>query len=332
MRHMLRRILFYLLALWAAATLDFVIPRLAPGNPVQIMLGRLQRSGVAISPGLQKAMEAQFGLNTSDPMWLQYLKYLQNLLTGNWGISLTNSFTPVKDVIGQGLMWTLSLGLVAVLISFVLGCLFGVIVGWRRGGALDSIFSPGMAFLSAIPYFWLALILVYLFGFTLRWFPFADGFDTTLDIGWTTDFILSALYHAILPAITLIVASLSGWMLVMRNSMVTTLSEDYVLMAMAKGLKKGRVMFSYAARNAILPNVSGFAIALGSIVGGQLLTEIVFSYPGIGFSLFSAVKNLDYPLIQGIFFMIALGVLGANFLADLAYALLDPRVRQERSA
>ncbi|GCE26904.1 peptide ABC transporter permease [Dictyobacter alpinus] len=331
MRHLFRRMFFYLVAIWISITLNFFIPRLAPGNPAQAMLTRLERRG-PISPSTQRALEAAFGVNTSDSIWIQYFKYLNNMLHGDFGISYVQYPVPVTSIIAQNIVWTILLGAVAVVISFLLGCLFGIVMAWKRGSFLDSFLSPAMTFLSAIPYFWLALIILYFFGFTLNWFPFADGYDTTLDMGWNTDFILSALYHAILPALTIVLSSIAGWMLVMRNSMITTLSEDYVLMADAKGLARWRVMFLYAARNAILPNVTGFALAIGSIVGGQLLTEIVFSYPGIGFSLLQAVQGQDYPLLQGIFLIIALAVLMANFIADLVYIALDPRVRQERSA
>ncbi|GCF06481.1 ABC transporter permease [Dictyobacter arantiisoli] len=331
MRHLFRRILFYILAIWISVTLNFFIPRLAPGNPAEAMLTRLERRG-PISPATQKALEAAFGVNTTDSLWLQYGKYLNNLLHGNFGISYIEYPTPVITIIGQNIVWTLILGAVAVIISFALGCLLGVIMAWKRGSFVDTFLAPAMTFLSAIPYFWLALIILYVFGFTLNWFPFSDGYDTSLDVGWNSAFIFSAVYHAILPALTIVLSSIAGWLLVMRNTMITTLSEDYVLMANAKGLTKGRVMFFYAARNAILPNITGFALALGTIVGGQLLTEIVFSYPGIGFSLLQAVQGQDYPLLQAIFLFIALAVLGANFLADLAFVALDPRVRQERSA
>ncbi len=330
MRHLIRRILFYLVAIWISVSLNFLIPRLAPGNPAEALIGRMQRQGIQITPSMLKPLEAAFGIDTTDPLWLQYFKYLNNLLHGNLGTSISS--LPVIDIIAQNIQWTLILGAVSVLISFTLGCLIGIFMAWWRGSALDTILSPAMTFLSAIPYFWLALIILYVFGFTLGWFPFADGYDTTLNPGWSFDFISSAIYHAILPALTIVLSSLSGWMLVMRNSMITTLSEDYVLMANAKGLKKRRVIFAYAARNAILPNVTGFALALGFVVGGQLLTEMVFSYPGIGFALLQAVEDKDYALVQGIFLFIALGVLGANFLADLLYVVLDPRVRQERSA
>jgi peptide/nickel transport system permease protein len=332
MRHLLRRILFYLAAVWASVTLNFFIPRMAPGDPVQAVLGKLQRSGVAISPATVKALATSLGLHSTDPIWLQYVKYLNDILHGDFGRSFTNYPTPVMDVIGQGITWTIGLGFVAVVIGFVLGCLLGLVTAWKRGTAIDSILSPAITFFYAVPPFWLALLVVYVFGFTLGWFPLADGYNTYMDVTFSWDFISSVVYHGFLPALTLVISSLAGWMLVMRNSMVGVLSDDYVLMGRAKGLKQSRILFTYAARNAILPNIANFALALGFVVSGQVLTEIVFSYPGIGFALFQGVQNHDYPQIQAAFLIIALGVLGANFLADLLYTVLDPRVRVERSA
>lgn len=177
----------------------------------------------------------------------------------------------------------------------------------------------------------LALVLLYVLGSQLNWFPIHGGYDTdNTSPGWNLDFILSAAQYAILPALTIIIGSLAGWMLGMRNAMVTTLAEDYVLMAEAKGLPTRKVMFSYAARNAVLPNVTAFALSLGFVVSGSLLTEIVFSYPGIGYDTLQAIDNLDYALLQGIFLVITVAVLGANFLADLLYVMLDPRVRTGR--
>lgn len=332
MRHLLRRILFYLAAIWAAVTLNFFLPRMAPGSPIQAVLVRLQNTGQTMSPEALKALESTMGINTTDPLWVQYFKYLNDLLHGNFGVSFSHFPTPVMDVISQGIMWTIGLGTVAVVIGFVLGCIIGILTAWKRGTFIDGTLSPALTFLYAIPPFWLALIVVYVFGFVLGWFPYADGYNTYLDIGFTWDFISSVIQHGFLPALTLVISSLAGWMLVMRNSMVGILSDDYVLMARAKGLKQVRVVLGYAARNAILPNIANFALALGFVVSGQVLTEIVFSYPGIGDTLYQAVRNQDYPLSQALFLIIALGVLGANFLADLLYAALDPRVRVNRSA
>jgi len=283
---------------------------------------------------MQQTLSAEFGLNTHDSLLAQYFKYLGNLLHGNLGNSIQYFPTPVTQIIAQDIGWSLMLGAVAVFISFTLGCLFGIIVAWRRNSALDTILSPAMNFLSAIPYFWLALLSLFIFAYLLNWFPLTGGSYDAANInpGWSFDYIGSVIQYAFLPALTLVISSLAGWMLTMRNSMITTLSEDYVLMAKAKGLSEGRVMFRYAARNAILPNITGFAIAIGAIVGGQLLTEMVFSYPGIGYALFQAVGEQDYAMVQGVFLIITLAVLGANFLADMLYAYLDPRVRVERSA
>jgi peptide/nickel transport system permease protein len=333
MRHLLRRILFYLAAIWASVTMNFFIPRLAPGSPAQTILGKLQKSGTTISPEAMKTFAASLGLDTTDPLWVQYFKYLNDLLHGNFGISFFHYPAPVTEVLGQGIMWTVGLGAVVVVLGFVFGSLIGLVMAWKRGSLLDSLLSPALTFLYAIPPFWLALLAVYYFGFTLGWFPYAYGYDIYgTDISFSWDFISSVINHGFLPALTLVLSSLAGWMLVMRNTMVGVLSDDYVLMASAKGLKQTRILFVYAARNAILPNIANFALSLGFIVSGQVLTEVVFSYPGIGDTLFQAVTSRDYPVIQAAFLMIALGVLGANFLADLLYVVLDPRVRVDRSA
>ncbi len=332
MRHLLRRFMFYICAVWVAVTLDFFIPRLAPGDPVAALVGKMSTKGY-VTPEMQQTLSAMFGLNTHDPLWLQYLKYLNNLLHGNLGNSIQYFPTPVATVIGQDIWWSVMLGAVAVFISFMIGCLLGIVTAWKRGSIFDTVLSPLMNFLSAIPYFWLALLSLFLFAYLLSWFPLSGGYDSAdIDPGWTFDFISSVVQHAFLPALTLIISSVAGWMLTMRNSMITTLSEDYVLMAKAKGLRGGRVMFWYAARNAILPNITGFAIAIGAIVGGQLLTEMVFSYPGIGYALLQAVQQQDYAVVQSIFLIITLVVLGANFIADMLYTFLDPRIRQGRSA
>jgi len=322
-KHLLRRIGFYLVALWASITINFIIPRLAPGDPAGALMARFQGR---MTPQAIHSLELQFGIS-HDPLWMQYFQYLNNLVHGDMGTSFTYFPTPVLTVLVQELPWTLTLVGTSVLISFTLGSLIGVLIAWKRGSFIDGILPPLLTFFSAIPYFWLALISLYILAYTLNWFPLNGGYDTSTTVGWNTDFLLSAFNHALLPAFTIVLASIAGWMLGMRNAMITTMTEDYVLLAEAKGLSERRVMFAYAARNAILPNVTGFALSLGFVVGGALLTEVVFSYPGIGFALLQAAQNSDYPLLQGIFLLIALAVLGANFIADLVYVILDPRVR-----
>jgi peptide/nickel transport system permease protein len=315
-----RRIGFYLLTAIAAVTVDFLIPRVIPGNPLDAVLARMQ--GATLSKASLKALEIQFGSATKTGLWGQYLHYWSNLLRGNLGVSTSEGMAPVTSVIRGALPWTLGLVGVATVLSFILGTLIGVLVAWRRGSWLDNLL-PVTTFFQAAPYFFLAFLAIDLFAIELGWFPSASAHGILDFPALNWGYISDVLYHAILPAVTIVVASAAGWIVGMRNVMVTTMDEDYVLIAQAKGLPKSRVVW-YAARNAILPSVSGF-----SLVSGALLTEIVFSYPGLGFILLSAVQEADYALLQGIFLVITLAVLVANLAADFIYVFLDPRTRQE---
>ncbi len=327
MRHLLRRVVFYLVALWASLTANFILPRLAPGDPASVLVANMQGR---IDPQQLQALKELLGV-TNESIWTQYVRYLGNLLHGDLGISTSYFPAPVTVVIGQALPWTLTLIGFATIISFTLGTLIGALVAWKRDTALDSSVTPLLTFLSAIPYFWLALLLLYVLGYSLNWFPLSGAYDAnTVVPGLNSDFLISAAQHAVLPVLAIVVSSIAGWLLAMRNSMITTLSEDYVLLAQAKGLVERRVMLAYAARNAVLPSVTGFALSLGFVISGSLLTEIVFSYPGIGFILLTASQHEDFPLMQGIFLLIAVAILASNFLTDLAYVYLDPRVRHER--
>ena len=326
MRYLLRRIGFYAIALWAAITLNFLIPRLMPGDPVLLLVAKLQGR---LDPHAIQGLRLQFGLNTHESLWTQYFRYLGDLAHGNFGLSINYYPTPVSEVIGNALIWTLVLVGLSTILSFALGTTLGAVAAWKRGSWFDTTFSPLLTFFQGIPYFWLALIFLYLLAFELKWFPIYGGYSIDLEPGFTWDFIVSVAYHAVLPALTIIISSVAGWMLGMRNPMIATLAEDYVVMAQAKGLSERRILITYAARNAILPNITGFAISLGFVIGGALLTEFIFSYPGIGYILLQAVQAEDYPLMQAVFLIIAVAVLVANFLADVFYVALDPRVRQE---
>lgn len=323
MRFLLRRAGFYLIALWVAVTLNFFLPRLIPGDPASRLLARIADR---ITPEQIASLKEVFGLSDA-PIWVQYVEYLGHLIRGDLGLSISQFPTPVIDVIGTGFTWTLLLGAVSLIISFVIGNVLGVIGSWRRGGAVDSILPPVLIFFSAFPYFWLAMLTLYFFGFQLQLFPLRNAFDAGIEPAFTGEFIGSVLLHLVLPAFTVVLVSLGGWMLGMRNTMISTLSEDYISMAEAKGLFPRTVMYKYAARNALLPAVTSFGLSFGFIVSGALLTETVFTYPGLGYLLLSGVQKLDYPLIQGLLLMITLAVLLANFLVDIAYVRLDPRVR-----
>ena len=325
MRTIARRLAFYVVTAIVAVSLDFLIPRLIPGNPVDAILSHMQ--GITLSRATINGLELQFGVGTKASLWSQYTHYWSTLLHGNLGTSISNGFVPVTTVIRGALPWTLGLVGVSTVISFVLGTGIGVLVAWRRGSWLDSLL-PVVTFFQAAPYFFIAFLAVDLFAIKLGWFP-AEGAHQNLDfaaLNWT--YISDVLDHAVLPALTIVIASAAGWIVGMRNVMLTTMDEDYVLIAAAKGLHKPRVVW-YAARNAILPSVSGFALAIGFIVSGALLTEIVFSYPGLGLLLVNAVGDNDYALLQGIFLIITFAVLVANLIADFVYVFLDPRTRQE---
>jgi peptide/nickel transport system permease protein len=325
MRMIARRIVLYVITAIVAITINFFLPRLMPGNPALTVIGKAQ---VTESKQAIQALEEQYGVLTRTGMWGQYVHYWYELLHGNLGISLSAYPTPVASLIGAALPWTIGLVGVATVISFVLGTLLGVVAGWRRGSWLDNLL-PAMTFFQAAPYFFVAILAVALFATRLRLFPQSLSYDTALlNPGWNWAFISNVIDHAILPALTIVLASVAGWIIGMRNMMITTMDEDYVLIAQAKGLPKLQVV-RYAARNALLPSVSGFSLAIGFIVSGALLTEIVFSYQGVGYLLLTSIGSDDYPLLQGIFLVITFAVLLANLLADFVYAFLDPRTRQE---
>jgi peptide/nickel transport system permease protein len=324
MRYLLRRLGFYLLAAWASVTLAFIIPRMMPGDPAAAMFARFRGK---LKPEAMEALRAAFGF-TDKPAWHQYLGYLGHLTRGDLGISISQFPASVGSVIAGALIWTLFLTGLAVAISFGAGTLLGMVAAWRRGRWFDSALPPLLTFVGALPYFWLAMLALFVGGFSLGWFPMGHAYEDNVLPGFNPTFLASVARHAVLPALTIVVATVGGWMLGMRNTMTRTLGEDYVLLARAKGLSPLRIMFRYAGRNALLPNVTGFGMELGFVLSGSLLTEIVFSYPGQGYLLVRAVQSLDYPLIQGLFLTVTLAVLGANWLVDLVYVWLDPRMRR----
>ncbi|MFB6611090.1 ABC transporter permease [Agromyces sp. NPDC056379] len=325
MKFVTRRLFFYAITAWAAVTINFFIPRLLPGDPVKALIAKNQGK---ISTDAMQALYAMFGLDEESSLWDQYVEYWNLLLHGDLGVSFAFFPMPVNEVIAQAIPWTVGLVGIATILSFAIGTLIGTGIGWRRGTWADSLL-PISTFFSAVPYFWLGLIAIFVFSVTLGWFPASGSYDRSLIPGWNWEFVSSVIYYGTLPALTIVISSISGWILGMRNMVVTVSSEDYVTVAHAKGLSERRVMFGYAARNAVLPQVSSFALSLGFIVGGTLIMEMVFTYQGIGFLLFNAVNAKDYPLMQGCFLVITVAVLVANIIADFIYVVLDPRTRQE---
>lgn len=322
MKFVLRRLGFYILALLAAVVIDFVIPRLLPGDPAATILGQ----NTSLTPNQVEDLRQAMGL-TDDPMPVQFIQFLSHALRGDFGLSYTYFPAPVTSVISTGLIWTLLLGVTSLVIAFALGNLLGVVGAWRRGGVVDTIMPPLLIFIGAFPAFFLGLGLLYVLSVRFGIFPASHAYEAGLEPGFNLEFLGSVAQHMFLPALVMVLVSIGGWALGMRNVMISVLAEDYITMAEAKGLSQSRIMFGYAARNAMLPSITGFGIALGFLLSGQILIETVFSYPGLGYLMVGAVGSRDYPLMQGLFLLITVAVLLANFLVDIVYAWLDPRVR-----
>jgi peptide/nickel transport system permease protein len=317
------RALFYLFTLWAAITINFFLPRFMKGDAVDQYLARNRN----VTPEAADALRALLGIDTDKSLWQQYLDYWGLLFRGDLGVSLLHGLRPVTEVISQSLPWTVGLVGFATIVSFLIGTIGGAIIGWRRGSR-SEVLIPVTTFLSTIPYFWLGLLAIALFSVNLKWFPIGKAYGVGVSPEFTPEFIGQVIHHGTLPAVTIIIASLGGWMLGIRNMMLTVLDEDYITVAQAKGMPNSRVLWRYAARNAVLPQIQSFALSIGFIVGGTIVMEMVFSYPGVGKLLLDATNAKDYALMQGVFLVITLSVLVANILADIAYAFLDPRTRQ----
>jgi peptide/nickel transport system permease protein len=317
-----RRVAFYAVAAWVALTANFFIPRAMPGNAVEAVMSKYPN----MTPSNYRALEAMLGVGNKASLWHQYVSYFNDMLHLNFGISSSQFPAHVSTLLSQAIPWTLTLVGTATVIAFLLGTGLGILAGWRHGGWAEAQL-PGLMFLQATPYFFMALILVEVCSIKLGWFPIGGGYGQGLVPGWDWTFIGSAIDHALLPAFTIVIASVAGWMLQMRNVMITTIGEDYVIAAQAKGLSDRRIIYTYAARNALLPQLQGFGLALGFVVSGALVMEIVFSYPGIGLLLLSAVQSNDYPLMQAIFLVITFAVLLANLIVDIIIVFVDPRTR-----
>jgi peptide/nickel transport system permease protein len=328
--YIFRRLLMFFLTVWVGATIIFFIPRLAPGDPVQAMVGRMSAVGGRIENAdlLIKAWRERFGLDK--PLYMQYFSYLRNVVTGDLGYSLASFPTKVNDLIARSLPWTVCLLFVATVLSFLVGNLVGALLGWRRTPKLLKSVLPVTLTFTSIPYFMLAILLIYLFAFGLKWFPISGGYGRGIVVGWNWAFARDAMYHAILPAISIVVSSMGFWALGMRGMMITADSEDYLILAQAKGLAPTRIFWQYAIRNAILPQITALALSLGGIVGGSTLVEYLFAYPGMGYQLYQAITSQDYTVIQGICFYLIMATAISVLIIDLVYPLIDPRITYQK--
>ena len=332
-RYVLGRLLFFFVVVWAGITLIFFLPRLAPGrDPVRERLGMMAAMGGMNAENVERlaqAYEAKFGLDL--PLWKQYLNYMSDIARFNLGYSLAKFPTRVIDIIGPALPWTISLLTVATVLAFLLGSLLGGLIAWDGAPPILRFLLPPLFTFSAIPYYLLGLILIYLFAFKLKWFPLTGGSQILTMPSVSFSYLLELIYHSILPALSIVLASIGFWALSMRGMMITVEGEDYVTLAEAKGLPSGRVFLWYAMRNALLPQTTALALSLGTILSGSLLVEIMFGYPGIGSALFIAITGFDYFVIYGIVFMIVVTIALATLILDLIYPLLDPRIRYQEN-
>ncbi|MGD0195483.1 MAG: ABC transporter permease [Candidatus Dormibacteria bacterium] len=321
MRYVSRRVGLFLVTLWAALTVNFIIPRVMPGNEATAVLATYRN----VNPAALHALQIEFGVNVHQNLLITYFQYIGNCLTGQFG--LTAQRVPVLTEIISKLPWTLGLVGVTTVIAFLIGTLVGVLGAWRRGGRLDGILPPMLFIVASFPIFFVGLLLLYVFAVTLNWLPLSSNYSIGSEPSLSLSFVGDVIVHAILPGVTLVVVTAGLWIYSMRNNMITTLAEDYVKMGRAKGLKSWRIMVDYAARNAILPNLTGFAMQLGYVLGGSILVEYTFSYPGLGYLFYTSTTDHDLPLMQALFLVYTLAVLVCVLLADLATAGLDPRTR-----
>lgn len=328
--YLLRRLLTFVVVVWAAASLNFLVLRLAPGDPVSAMLTRMAQQGASVAGSGQIIARYREAFGLDESLVVQYVSYISSLLRLDLGISLGQFPSAVSDIIGRAMPFTVVLLTTATLISFVVGNLLGALLAWGRTPRWARTLAGPVMVLGAIPYYLLAVLLLFVFAFSLRWFPLGGAATIGGDTALSVERLLDMGYHSVLPAMSIVLSSLGGWMLGMRAMMVGVLENDYLTLAEAKGLPQRRIFLWYAMRTAILPQVTGLALYLGSVVSGAVLVEVIFSYPGVGFLLFQAIQTADYTLILGITFFLVVAVGLAILILDLIYPLLDPRISYER--
>ena len=329
LRYIIKRFINFIIVAFGAITINFALPRLMPGDPLAAMLMEMETLSEGVEGGKEiiEYYVKEFGLDKD--IFTQYVCYLKQLLSGDLGPSIMAYPTPVQDLLAKVIPWSIGLLLTTTILSWIIGNVLGVFVGWSKKRRLNGIITVVSLGFSVIPYYILALILVFLFAYEIRIFPTGGGYAININPSLTLEFIASVLYHSLLPALSILLVAVGGWLISMRSLIVSILGEDYLLFAEAKGLKKNVIMMRYAFRNALLPQVTGLALSLGGIVSGALLTEQIFAYPGVGTLFFDAFRYRDYNVMQAVLLFATLGTLGAAFIIDILYPLIDPRICYE---
>jgi len=321
-RYFLRKLFIYLLTFVIAVTIDWAIPHLMPGNPVLTLMGRLQIQDPKVAQNVYHHYMRAFNLDL--PLWKQYYYFWVSLLHGDLGTSILQFPSSVTSIIVHAVPYTLGLLIPATLLSWYAGNKVGALAARRK--VLDNTVLPVAYALTATPYMWLAILLSWTLAVTWKVFPVGFAYDPTAQRAWTWTFVANLLQHWFLPFMSLFLVAFGGWAIGMRNMIIYELESDYAHYLEALGAPQ-RLVRKYAFRNAVLPQITGLALSLGAVIAGALVTEIVYSYPGLGYQIYRAITNEDYFVIQGIFLFIILGVLIANFLVDIAYLIVDPRTR-----
>lgn len=327
----LRRLGIFVLVVWVAASLNFIMPRLAPVNPIREKMLQAASYGAAGKTDLEKVVahyEKRFGLD--QPMWKQYLNYMWDTLRLDFGYSLSSFPAKAMDIILRALPWTLVFLSLATLIAFAVGTILGALLAWPKAPRFLQYLVAPLLTLSSIPYYLLGLVLVFLFAFTIRVFPLGGGYNLGSVPKLSVSFLLEALHHSILPALSIVLAGVGFWALGMRGMMITTLGEDYITLAEAKGLTGRRVFLRYGLRNALLPQTTSLALSMGRVVSGAVVVEVVFGYPGVGTILYQAIQTFDYFVIYGVVIMVIVAIGLVTFALDVLYPLLDPRISYGR--
>jgi peptide/nickel transport system permease protein len=327
-----KRLLQFFVVVFLAATINFFFPRMSGQDPIQDKLMQLQSQGANVSSeeiaGIIATYNAKFGLD--QPLWRQYLNYLGNMLRFDFGPSISNYPATVITMLERTVPWTIGLLLTATLISFTVGTIVGALLAWGKAPYFLRVIFPAFFTFSAVPFYLMGIVLLFFFAFKIPIFPLFGGFSTQRVPELSLSFMLDILHHSVLPALSIVLAQVGFWALGMRSMMITIQGEDYMLQADAKGLKNNRIFYQYAMRNAILPQFTGLALSLGTIISGAILVEVVFSYPGVGSMLLRAIRGFDWFVIQGVVFLVIVTVAFTMLVIDLIYPLLDPRISYRR--
>ncbi len=324
-KYFLSKLGWFLITFIFAFLLNFILPRLMPGDPVAAIMSRITQ-GMSNTAGVQAIYEQYAELfGTNKPLLEQFFIYMRNVARGDFGFSISQYPRTVFDVIRSSIMWTIALQFPAIIVGWLIGNTLGALAAYLKGG-FDKVLMPISIFMSSLPQFGLAVIMLVIFSVNLEWFPPSGGYGFDLIPNFSWNFIWSVIVHYQLPFWAVVLVAIGGQAIGMRSMAIYELNADYVKYARFMGIKDGKII-GYVFRNAMLPQITGLALSVGTMVGGALVAEMIFSYPGLGSTIFTAVMGQDYPLISGVTLIITVMVLIANFVIEILYGVIDPRIK-----